>query len=149
MIMNEPVIEIKPLTPDIVTNNVHLLIELSKQLKGDYWKLEHYMSELNRKWELSQAVFCDDKLCAFIINSEKPESLHVHRIVVSKELHGKGIGKRLIARIVEDAKAAGKNAVTLKAENDNLQSLGFYKGLNFDIVGEQGDLVLMSLKVAS
>jgi ribosomal protein S18 acetylase RimI-like enzyme len=147
--MNGPVIEIKPLTPGIVTDNVEALIEMSKQLKGDYWTLEHYMSELNRKWEISHAVFCDGRLCAFIINSEKPESLHVHRIVVSKELHGQGIGKKLINRIAEDAKRLGKNAVTLKAENDNAQSLGFYKGLNFEIVGEQGDLVLMSLKIAS
>lgn len=147
--MNVPFIEIKPLTPDIVTSNVASLVEMSKQLKGDYWTLEHYMSDLNRKWELSHAVFCDGRLCAFIINSEKPESLHVHRIVVSKELHGRGIGKKLISRIAEDAKRFGKNAVTLKAENDNAQSLGFYKGLNFEIVGEQGDLVLMSLKIAS
>jgi ribosomal protein S18 acetylase RimI-like enzyme len=142
-------VDIQPLTPDIVQNNVEALIEMSKQLKGDYWTLEHYMGELNRKWELSSAVYKGDKLCAFIINSEKPESLHVHRIVVSKELQGLGIGKKLIYKIVEDAKRLGKNAVTLKAENDNPQSLGFYKGLNFEITGEQGHLVLMTLKVTA
>ncbi len=142
-------VDIRPLTPDIVKDNVATLIELSKQLKGDYWTLEHYMGELNRKWELSSAVYKGDQLCAFIINSEKPESLHVHRIVVSKELQGLGIGKKLIAKIVDDAKRLGKNAVTLKAENDNPQSLGFYKGLNFEIVGEQDHLVLLNLKVTA
>lgn len=145
--MNTSVVDIRPLTPGIVTSNVDALIEMSKQLKGDYWTLEHYMSDLNRKWEISSAVYKDDKLCGFIINSEKPGSVHVHRIVISKELHNHGMGKKLIYKAIEDAKRLGKNAVTLKAEADNPQSLGFYKGLNFEITGEQGALVLMTLKV--
>ena len=146
--MDNPFIEIRPLTTDIVKNNVASLIEMSKQLKGDYWTVEHYLSELNRKWELSSAVFCDDELCAFIINSEKGESLHVHRIVVAKEFHNQGIGRKLIQKVMEDAKRAGKNIVTLKAESDNPQSLGFYKSLGFENVGAQDHLVLLTLKIA-
>ncbi len=146
--MDKPVADIRPLTPDIVTSNVGALIEMSKQLKGDYWNLEHYLSEMNRKWELSSAVFVDNVLCGFIINSEKPESLHVHRIVVDKAFHNHGIGKKLINRAIADAKRLNKKAVTLKAEADNTQSLGFYKGLDFEITGEQGPLVLMILKIA-
>ncbi len=148
MTMLQPTVEIKPLTPEVVKDNIDALIEMSTQLKGDYWTLEHYLSDMNRKWELSWAVYTNGRLCGFIINSEKQESLHVHRIVIAKEMHGKGIGKLLISKAIEDAKRLGKDAVTLKAEADNPQSLGFYKGLNFEITGEQGDLVLMTLKIA-
>jgi ribosomal protein S18 acetylase RimI-like enzyme len=147
--MLQPNIEIKPLTPEVVKDNIDALIEMSRQLKGDYWILEHYLSDMNRKWELSSATYVDAKLCGFIINSEKPGSLHVHRIVIAKELHGKGIGKLLISKATVDAQRLGKDAVTLKAEADNPQSLGFYKGLGFEITGEQGDLVLMTLKVSA
>ncbi len=147
---NKPVIDIKPLTKDIITNNVAQLIEMSRQLHGDYWILEHYLSELNRKWELSSATYADGKFCGFIIVSEKTESLHVHRIVITKEFHGCGIGRMLINKTIDDAGRLHKSAVTLKAEADNNKTIGFYKDLNFEITGEQGDvLVLMTLKIAS
>jgi len=140
---------LKPLTKEIITEHISELIEMSKQLQGDYWMLDHYLSELNRKWELSKAVFsAEGQFIAFVIVSEKPESLHVHRIVVVKEYLGQGLGKVLIGTVKEEAIRSNKNAITLKAEADNPQSLGFYKGLNFEITGQQGALVLMTLKIA-
>ena len=145
--MTKPVVDIKPLTKEIIEENIGTLVQMSKQLKDDYWTLEHYLSEMNRKWELSSAVYNNSMLCGFIIVSEKPESLHVHRIVIAEEMQGYGIGKMLISKTVQDAKRANKNTVTLKAEADNTKSLGFYKNLGFEITGEQGILVLMKLNV--
>lgn len=147
--MTKPVADIKPLTKEIIGANINTLISMSKQLQGDYWTLEHYLSEMNRKWELSSAVYSNDKLCGFIIVSEKPESLHVHRIVIAEELQGYGIGKMLINKTVEDAKRLQKKLVTLKAEEDNVKTINFYKKLNFEVVGLQGILLLMTLKVAA
>ena len=144
---HKPAVYIKPLTKEIVLDNIGVLMEMSKQLQGDYWTLEHYLSEMNRKWELSSATYSDGKLCGFIIVSEKPESLHVHRIVISEEFQGYGIGKMLINKTVKDVQECRKGAVTLKAEADNARTINFYKQLNFEMVGEKGALVLMTLNV--
>jgi ribosomal protein S18 acetylase RimI-like enzyme len=141
-------VDIRPLTKEMVKEHLDYFIHISQQLQGDYWTLEHYLGELDRKWELSSATFIDDKICGFIIVSEKPESLHVHRIVVDKEMQGYGIGRKLIKKTAEDTRKAGKDTVTLKAEIDNEQVKGFYKSLGFEIVGEQDALVLMTLKLA-
>jgi ribosomal protein S18 acetylase RimI-like enzyme len=148
MMDNKPVVDIRPLTIAMVKDNIDYLAEISAQLQGDYWTLDHYLSEMNRKWELSSATFIDGKLCGFIIVSEKPESLHVHRIVIGKDFQGYGIGKMLINKTVAEAKRLKKDAITLKAEADNTKTIGFYKSLGFEIVGTQAALVLMTLKLA-
>lgn len=146
---NKPIVELKPLTKEIVTENVAMLIEMSKQLHGDYWNLEHYLTDYNRKWELSSVIYVEGQIGGFIIVSEKPGSLHVHRIVISEALQNIGIGKMLINKTIADAQRLAKDAVTLKAESDNTKTIGFYKKMNFEITGDQDVLVLMTLKIAS
>ncbi len=145
---SNPVIDIRPLTSEIVHSNVALFIEMSKQLKGDYWVLDHYLTEYNRKWELSSVAYRGETLIGFCIVSEKPESLHVHRIVVDKTCQNYGIGKTLIKKTIEDARHLKKNGVTLKAEADNDKTIGFYNHLGFEITGTQPDLVLMKYRTA-
>jgi GNAT superfamily N-acetyltransferase len=145
---SNPVIDIRPLTSEIVRNNVAHFIEMSKQLKGDYWVIDHYLTDYNRKWELSSVAYQGDVLIGFCIVSEKPESLHVHRIVVDKSCQNYGIGKALIRKTTEDARRLKKGAVTLKAEADNDKTISFYRHLGFEITGAQDALVLMTFRIA-
>lgn len=149
MMNTKPIVDVRPLTIDLVRDNIDYLVQISAQLQGDYWNLEHYLSDLKRKWDLSMATFADNKFCGFIIVSEKPESLHVHRIVIDNGMQGYGIGKMLILKTAEHARLLNKDAITLKAEAGNAKTLGFYTGLGFEITGDQGVLILLTLKLAS
>ena len=141
-------INIVPLTKDIITGNLAVFTEMSSQLIGDYWTLDHYLSELDRKWELSSAVYADNKLCGFIIVSEKEDSLHVNRIVVAKEFKRHHIGKLLIEKAIRDTRKLNKSGVTLKVDAVNGGAINFYKKFNFEQTGTQGELLLMKLKLA-
>ena len=145
--MIESGIEIKPLTKEIVTNNISALIEMSRQIRNDYWGLDNYLAELDRKWELSSAAYCGGVICGFIIVSAKPQSLHVNRIVVSDQFQRAGIGRMFIEKAMADTQAENKDQLTLKVDALNEGVIAFYKNLNFEQVGTQDDLLLMSLKV--
>jgi N-acetylglutamate synthase-like GNAT family acetyltransferase len=47
---------------------------------------------------------------------------------------GQGIGSRLIAEVVADAKRAACNRLFLVTTNDNLDALGFYQRRGFELV---------------
>jgi ribosomal protein S18 acetylase RimI-like enzyme len=140
-------IEIKPLTREIITNNIAAMVDMSRQINQDYWVLEHYLADLEKKWELSFAAYYNGKLCGFIIVSEKPESLHVNRIVVSPDLQKSGVGKMLIEGAIRDAMSQQKRYLTLKVDEINTGAIDFYKKLGFEITGNQGALLLMRLKM--
>lgn len=141
-------VEIRPLTKELIEENLPALVDMSRQLAGDYWTLEHYLTDYNRKWELSSATYINNELCGFIIVSEKEASLHVHRIVVSPKYQSAGIGRMLIERTAGDVQRLNKGKITLKAEANNERSVNFYKKLNFETTGTQGDLLLLELKIA-
>lgn len=123
------------------------MVEMSAQLPGDYWGLEHYMAELPGKWELSSAMYEGDTLCAFQVLSEKEESLHVNRIVIAASHHKKGLGKLLIAQALDRCRQRHKPYLTLKVDLTNTNAIDFYKRLNFEVTGEQaGGLLLMRTK---
>ena len=141
-------IRIVPLTKDIITGNLAVFIEMSSQLIGDYWTLDHYLAELDKKWDLSSAVYADNKLCGFIIVSEKEDSLHVNRIVVAKEFKRHSIGKSLIEKAIHDTRKLNKSGLTLKVDAVNASAINFYKKFNFEQTGTQGELLLMKLKMS-
>ena len=141
-------IEIKSLTKDIVRENIAVFIEISKQFENDYWELEHYLSDYNRKWELSYVAFAGNDICGFNIVSEKPGSLHIHRIVISKAYQNYGIGKLFMEQTIRDARSIEKEAITLKVEKPTANTLGFYGRFNFEITGKQGEMLSMELKIA-
>ena len=141
-------INIVPLTKDIITCNLAVFTEMSSQLIGDYWTLDHYLAELDRKWDLSSVVYADNKLCGFIIVSEKEDSLHVNRIVVAKEFKRHSIGKLLIEKAIRDTRELNKSGLTLKVDAVNNGAINFYKKFNFEQTGTQGELLLMKLKLA-
>jgi ribosomal protein S18 acetylase RimI-like enzyme len=141
-------VEIKPLTKDIVRENIATLIEISKQFENDYWELDHYLSDYNRKWELSYVAFINNNICGFNIVSEKAESLHIHRIVISKEYQNYGIGRLFMEQTIVDARKIGKEAITLKVEKPTENTLKFYRKFNFEITGKRGEMLSMELKIA-
>lgn len=142
-------VEIRPLTPGIIKENIAALVEMSGQIRNDYWGMEHYLADLDKKWELSSVAFLNGEICGFIIVSAKPESLHVNRIVVSSKFLRTGIGRLFIEKAIKDTKKENKPCLTLKVDAANESVIAFYKNLNFEVVGRQDDLLLMSLKVTA
>jgi len=123
------------------------MISMSAQLHGDYWKEEHYLSELNRKWELSFAILEDSQMLGFMIVSDKGTAHHLHRIVVKQNQAGKGYGKQMLNKLIGDAKAADKENVTLKVHPSNTDAIKIYEKYGFNKVGADGENFSYSLKM--
>jgi len=62
---------------------------------------------------------------------------YIDALSVSTNVRGKGIGKKLIAELIEEAGLAGYKKIGLLVNLDNQQAIRLYEGLNFKIVGEK------------
>lgn len=58
--------------------------------------------------------------------------INVHDLAVIKAARGKGVGRKLLERIIEIAKEKDYCKVTLEVRNDNHNAQGLYKSLGFN-----------------
>ncbi|NDV69585.1 GNAT family N-acetyltransferase [Dysgonomonas sp. 25] len=60
----------------------------------------------------------------------------LHKLYVLPSCHGLGFGRILIEKVCEDARKHGNKSVLLNMNRNNA-TLGFYKHMGFEIIGEE------------
>ncbi|MGC9017961.1 MAG: N-acetyltransferase [Caldimicrobium thiodismutans] len=77
------------------------------------------------------------------INSEGEKVLEIHEIFVIPEMRGKGIGTKLIEKLLEYGKKKGLKLAELWVGEKNYKAIEFYKTLNFKETGHGGKWIRM------
>lgn len=83
---------------------------------------------------------------SYELNYKNQPTTKIHKLYLLPECKGKGMGRKLINKVIESAQTAGNTLLSLNMNREN-KSLGFYKQMGFQIVGEEdiniGDGYLM------
>jgi len=119
---------------------INQLIELDLVIETDeHWGAENFFVDLDRKWDNSFVAYMDGIIIGFIICSIKNGNvLHIHRLVVGKEYHNKGIGAMLTTQVINNTNRDIKS-VTLKVDMNNTPAQDFYKKLGFKYVHSEAN----------
>ena len=116
---------------------------LHRNLADEYWSSQHFLTELSRKWELSHYILNESgSLIGFLIASEKPDSVHIHKFVIDHQAQSKGLGASLLNQLLG---ITPKN-ITLKVNLNNTQAISFYKKHNFSVSSQNGTSYTMTLQ---
>jgi ribosomal protein S18 acetylase RimI-like enzyme len=91
-------------------------------------------------WENAEAfgVVDDDgkmKACIEVCPEEWSNRLLVTELWISEELRGIGLGKRLMDKAKEVAKAQKRRAIFLETQSCNTNAIGFYLHQGFELIG--------------
>lgn len=99
--------------------------------------LEEQMNILQHHFLLTKRDDADDfeGFVSFELNY-KENKTKIHKLYVLPETHGTGMGRALIDKVAEMAKAANNTSILLNMNRFN-KTMGFYKHLGFDIIGEE------------
>ncbi|WP_188408630.1 GNAT family N-acetyltransferase [Agaricicola taiwanensis] len=90
-------------------------VKIARDVPGEYWRREHFEVDLPKKWELSRAVWQEKSLIGYaIVSSKAPKRAHLHHFMVDGGWRGRGIGSELLTQVLEAARAAGHDHITLK-----------------------------------
>ena len=87
-----------------------------------------------------RAAYVDDALVGLGYWSRYARPTHwphadIEKIAVSPSAQGMGIGRALTAALIDDARAAGVEVLTLDARGDNSAALSLYESLGFTEYG--------------
>lgn len=73
----------------------------------------------------------DDRAVGFAMANDFGADCYLDELDVVPELHGRGIGKALVAAVLSDAKRAGRARVTLLTFRTTAWSVGLYRRMGF------------------
>jgi len=114
-----------------------------------------YLLEFSKKWPEGFLVAKIGNECVGYAIGEKNNNFGVIiSIALKKEWRRKGIGKRMVEKLLENFKKEGINIVFLHVREENKEAINFYQTLGFKIIelvenyysnGENGYLMEKSL----
>lgn len=136
--------EITRLTKEIVSEQVDDLINMIEDVPNEYWEKDHFLVDLNQKWELSIALINKHrKVKGFIIASKKELSVHIHKFMIDKDYRSQGYGAILLKQFENNCIKNEEEVLTLKVYKNNKKGIDFYLKHNFSTDTTFDELLLM------
>ncbi|WP_429372897.1 GNAT family N-acetyltransferase [Paenibacillus sp. DS2015] len=78
----------------------------------------------------------------FVLIHTHPQTLEIVNIAVKEAYQGKGIGRKLIIKAIEEAKLLKATSIEIGTGNSSIQQLGLYQKCGFRITGIDVDFFI-------
>ena len=85
---------------------------------------------------LATVVEANVQMIGYQLSTRNPLGAHLARLAVRPQLQGRGVGRALIADLVQQAERRGMYHLTVNTQNDNAASLALYRKTGFRETGE-------------
>ena len=86
---------------------------------------------------LATVVEADGQVLGYQLSTRNPVGAHLARLAVRPELQGRGLGRALVADLIQQADRHGMYRLTVNTQSDNAASLALYNNLGFRETGER------------
>jgi ribosomal protein S18 acetylase RimI-like enzyme len=78
----------------------------------------------------------DGQIIGYQLSTRNPLGAHLARLAVRPESQGRGVGRALVADLIQQAERRSMYHLTVNTQNDNLSSLALYKKIGFRETGD-------------
>ena len=113
------------------------VVRLEKICFSDPWSKEAFMEELRLKLATPLVVKLGEKVVGYTCLWHLDAQLEVANFAVSPDHRGKGIGERIMKRILLEAKERGCKSIILSVRESNLPAIKLYTKFGFVEVGRR------------
>jgi ribosomal-protein-alanine N-acetyltransferase len=113
------------------------VVRLEKICFSDPWSKEAFMEELRLKLAIPLVVKLGEKVVGYTCLWHLDAQLEVANFAVSPDHRGKGIGERIMKKILLEAKERGCKSIILSVRESNLPAIKLYTKFGFVEVGRR------------
>jgi len=86
---------------------------------------------------LATVAEADGQVLGYQLSTRNPLGAHLARLAVRPELQGRGVGRLLVADLIQQAERHGMYHLTVNTQSDNAASLALYRKIGFHETGER------------
>jgi len=119
--------------PAVIERDLDAIAEIARISFANPWTRAMFAQELSTQpLSRSYVVRTDDEVvAAFCTSWLVLDELHINTMAVRPEFRGQGIGRRLLAYVLDDARARGASRATLEVRASNLAAIALYSAFGF------------------
>jgi [ribosomal protein S18]-alanine N-acetyltransferase len=98
---------------------------------------EWYVSELDRPDVCYVFVLrtSESRVAGFCAFWRVADQIHINNLAIRPELRGKGLGRTLLRRVLDEAERLGAVHATLEVRRSNIAARRLYEGAGFQLAG--------------
>jgi ribosomal protein S18 acetylase RimI-like enzyme len=101
---------------------------------------QNSLSALERAYPqavLATVAEADGQMIGYQLSTRNPLGAHLARLAVRPDLQGRGVGRALVADLIQQAERRGMYHLTVNTQSDNAASLVLYRKTGFCETGER------------
>ncbi len=119
----------------IAQNDLHACVELDNLSMGGFWSEKQWSEELSKKDSICLGLKESSVLYAIACGLILIDEFHLYLITVHPFYRREGNGKRLLSGLLQAARGAGAQKVTLEVSTLNLEACSLYNHFGFKTKG--------------
>lgn len=123
------------ITPDNVGRYISQLVAIEQASFSAPWTMDDYLTEVARPISHIVAVVDGDRLLGYAGFWQVLDEAEVNNVAVADDCRGQGIGRTLMAGLLDLAGLFGCVRVNLEVRAGNVAALALYEALGFERVG--------------
>lgn len=118
--------------------DIDKIYEIEKEQFVVPWTLESFIKDFTENFCANYFVaICDEEIAGYIGFWHVITEGHMTNIAVAKKHEGKGIGQKLLQKMIDEAIEKEMIGITLECSTVNEKALHLYKKFGFEIEGER------------
>lgn len=145
-------IEISYMTQDDVSS----IADTLESEFDDFWNANILKKEVQNPASIYIVAKCTKEIVGFAGIWDDTYNMNITNIVVKKTHRHKGIGKKLLNKLLQITKEKNKETITLEVNEQNKIAQELYKNAGFKIVGKRkkyyngaNDAIIMTMEVTN
>jgi len=113
------------------TGDVDQVLEIESRVFSSPWSRASFERECVEEASSSWVLVVDGAVVGYAVSWIVCDEVHIGNIAVVPDMQGRGLGRLLMARLLEAGAERGAVMATLEARESNTRALGLYESFAF------------------
>ena len=111
------------------------IFEIEQSVMPCPWSMKSFQEAFSSDYSFILVAVDDYRICGFSVLYITAPEAELPDIVVAKEYQGKGVGKGLLKRTIDEASSKGVESIFLEVRVSNAPARGLYDSFGFEEIG--------------
>jgi ribosomal-protein-alanine N-acetyltransferase len=120
-----------PVLAPMAPEHVDAVWAIERSVFPSPWSRASFERESVEEGAASWVALLEGRVIGYLVSWVVYDELHIGNIAVTPESRGRGVGRMLLAKALEDAAARGAVLATLEARESNARAIGLYESFGF------------------
>lgn len=110
------------------------VLEIEEAVFSNPWRRDDFEYSMRREGGRCLVALSGEEIVGYSVGFFVPDEFHLADFAIHQALQRRGLGRRLLHRVLEDLKGRSINLVTLEVRASNAPAIGLYRGAGFQMI---------------